>query len=103
MSPYSEKIEGTTCTITVEGDFTQGNTSGIRLAIAEAIKNGVTTVKIDMSETNRIDSPSIGILVATHNSLKAVDGKLVIDRVKPHIVELFSFLQLDKRFAVNPA
>jgi anti-anti-sigma factor len=103
MSPYSEKIEGTVCTITVEGDFTQSSTAGIRQTLTDAVKSGITTIRIDMAEVNHIDSPSIGVLVATHNSLKAVDGKLIIYRVKPHITELFSFLQLNKRFEVNPA
>ncbi len=103
MSPFSKTQEGSVATFTVESDFTQNTNAGLRQSLLDAIKDGATTIKVDLHQADRIDSPSIGLLVAAHNSLKNSSGELIIVRAKPQIVELFAVLQLDKRFKVNPA
>ncbi len=101
MTSFIQNQQGDTANFFVKGDFVQSNTNGLRQALLDSIKNGITKIKIDLNEANCIDSPSIGLLVSVHNTLKPLAGELVVNRAKQPIAELFSVLQLDKRFTVN--
>ena len=43
----------------------------------------------------------IGLLIATHNSLKAKGGRLRVVNVSPEILNLFKAIRLDRHFAVE--
>lgn len=101
MSYFKQDIDGKTANFYVNGDFIQSRTQTLRSALLDVIKNGATVIRIDLTEVNHIDSPSIGLLVSAHNTLKGVSGELIVDKVNPRLAELFSVLQLDKRFKVN--
>jgi len=100
MNSFSCAIEGNIATFKIEGDFVQSLTEPMRRAIRDAVEGGATTVQIDLNDSKHIDSPSIGLLLATFNTLKKTGGELVILRVSPAILDLFRILQLDKRFKI---
>ena len=103
MKAFTKSKRGDIVTIKFKENFTQEKISDLRPVLRDSLEKGVKTVKIDFANVEHIDSPGIGLLVATYNTLQTKEGELIINNVKSDIVELFSVLQLDRRFTIKPA
>ena len=84
-----------------EGDITASSAPLIRVDLKNLIAEGVRDLVIDMTNTRVIDSTGIGLLVATHNSLVRLNGKLAIKNVSQDLFELLKAFRLDKHFSVS--
>lgn len=84
-----------------EGDLTASSVPIIRVDLKNLIAEGVRDLVIDMINTRVIDSSGIGLLVATHNSLLRLNGKLTIKNVSQDLLELLKAFRLDKHFSVS--
>lgn len=84
-----------------EGDITASSAPLIRVDLKNLIAEGVRDLVIDMTNTRVIDSTGIGLLVATHNSLARLNGKLAIKNVSQDLFELLKAFRLDKHFSVS--
>lgn len=84
-----------------EGDLTASSVPMIRVDLKNLIAEGVRDLVIDMTNTRVIDSSGIGLLVATHNSLMRLNGKLTIKNVSQDLLELLKAFRLDKHFSVS--
>jgi anti-anti-sigma regulatory factor len=49
------------------------------------------------------DSTGIGLLIAAHNSLRKVGGKLPVIHASPDILELFQTMRIHQHFSVSGA
>ena len=84
-----------------EGDLTASTAPMIRVDLKNLIAEGVRELVIDMVNTRVIDSSGIGLLVATHNSLMRLNGKLTIKNVSQDLLELLKAFRLDKHFSIS--
>jgi anti-anti-sigma factor len=66
------------------------------------IGEGITTLTIDCTDLEIIDSTGIGCLVAAHNSLAKVNGNLSVIQVSPDIFDLLCSMRLDRHFKIAP-
>lgn len=73
----------------------------LRPQIQKLIGDGVTDVIYDLSQVEVVDSSGIGLLIATHNTLKKNGGSLRIVGVSAEIQQLFKAMRLDKHFTVE--
>jgi len=71
--------------------------------LVSVINEGHTEVIIDLEGAEMIDSVGVGIVVAAYNTLKQSNRTLKVINVTKDIKHLFSSLQLDRRFIVEPA
>lgn len=58
---------------------------------------------IDLLGVEMVDSVGIGVLIATHNSLNKIGGKLKIINVANDICDLFNTMRLNRHFTVEKA
>ncbi len=58
-------------------------------------------IVINLDGVEMIDSVGIGVLIATHNTLSKLGGKLTIINASANIYGLFKTMRLDKHFAVS--
>ena len=65
------------------------------------VDEGVKTIALDCTEVEIIDSIGIGLLVATHNTLKRSDGSLVLENPSDDIRQLLATMRLDKHFSIT--
>jgi anti-anti-sigma factor len=84
-----------------EGDITASNAPKIRAELKNLIAEGVRDLVIDLINTRVIDSTGIGLLVATHNSLLRLNGKLSLKNVSQELLELLKAFRLDKHFDMS--
>ncbi len=58
-------------------------------------------IVLDLSGVEMLDSMGIGVLVATHNSLKKNDGQLELINISTSILKLLKTMQLHKHFSIQ--
>jgi len=58
-------------------------------------------LRLDLSGTALMDSIGIGVVIATHNSMKKKGGKLVVSNASENIVKLFKSMRLDQHLNLD--
>lgn len=84
-----------------EGDITASSAPIIRTELKNLIADGVRDLVVDLINTHVIDSTGIGLLVATHNSLQRLNGKLSLKNVSTDLLDLLKAFRLDKHFNIS--
>jgi serine/threonine-protein kinase RsbW len=75
----------------------------LRLELSNLVKNDHTDLTIDLRSVDMVDSLGMGLLVATHNSLKTRQGRLNLVNVKQDIYNVLVVMRLDKHFSIQKA
>jgi len=75
----------------------------LRQELKRLIDEGAGELTIDLTGVDIIDSTGLGLLIATHNSLKKKGYNLVVTNANADIRELFKSMRLDQHFAVSGA
>lgn len=88
-------------TIVLEGDLTSEDLNLFKEAVQQEIKNGQRTISIDFSNTVVVDSMGIGCLVATYNTLKTIDGALILTNMPDNLKDIFHTMRLDRIFTIE--
>jgi anti-anti-sigma factor len=79
-------------------DIVSSMVEDFKKKLQKVIGQGVKEITIDFSGVSEMDSSGIGLLIATHNSLKDEGGTLKVKNVSETIYLLFKVMQLDKHF-----
>jgi anti-anti-sigma factor len=101
MREMDVQSDGASTTVTPQGALTMAVAQELRPKIQQTLADGTSQVVFDMSTTNVVDSSGIGLLIATHNSLKKSGGSLRVVGVSPEIKNLFKAMRLDRHFEVE--
>ena len=64
------------------------------------LDQGVKDLTIDLGGVEMIDSVGLGVLIATHNSLRQAGGQLTVANPSADIQSLFRTMRLDRHFRV---
>jgi anti-anti-sigma factor len=82
-------------------DIIASNVPDLRDVLKTLVAEGARHIVIDLARVRIIDSSGIGLLVAVHNSLSRLDGKLSVINASVDLMELFRTFRLDKHFSVS--
>jgi anti-anti-sigma factor len=83
------------------GDVVAASVAGLRSAMREIVDHGVRQLTIDMAGVEMIDSSGLGVLVAAHNSLHKLGGRLAVVHASKDILELFKVMRIHQHFSVS--
>lgn len=83
-------------TVKVQGEFDNKNCLAFKNSMLSLISDGFRNFKIDLSETDYIDSPGIGVLLSTYFTLEKLNGSLVVENPPTHIGDLLEATQVTK-------
>lgn len=72
----------------------------IKEQMLSLIERGEKEITIDFSGIEDIDSNGLGLLIAAHNSLKDINGKLKIKNISGRMNKFMQTTHLDKFFDV---
>ena len=89
--------------IKLSKDIIASMADDFRKKLRKLVKDGIKDLTIDLRGVEKIDSVGLGVLIAAHNSLKDVGGKLKIKNVSGDIVDLMKTMRLDQHFEVEAA
>ena len=75
----------------------------LRIELNSLVKESPKKIVIDLSGVKTVDSVGIGVLIATHNSMKKIGGKIKISNLNDDIYELFCAMRLNQHFEIVKA
>ena len=70
-------------------------------ALAEETGGG--ELRLDFAQVSYLDSSALAVLVALHRRLNQTEGNLVLEKLAPHLAELFKLTRLDTVLNIEPA
>lgn len=82
-------------------DLVAASLEELRAALREAVVQRPALLTIDLSGVEMIDSTGIGLLIATHNSLRQRSGTLALIHASREILGLFRSLRLHQHFSIS--
>ncbi|MBF0546378.1 MAG: STAS domain-containing protein [Candidatus Riflebacteria bacterium] len=94
-------MENQTVTVLLEKDLTLEVVGQIRDELKKYFSTDVKKMVIDMEGCKMIDSHGIALLMTASNSMKSIDGKLVLRNQSAPVAEIFNTLQLYPKFLIE--
>ena len=93
--------EATKTVIRPLGDVVASSAPEIRSTMRGALERGVQDLEVDLAHVQMVDSVGIGLLIAAHNSLSKVGGKLAVVHASKDLLELFHMMNIHRHFQVS--
>lgn len=90
-------------TIKPGSDIIASMAEDFKKRLMKMVKQGIKDLTIDLKGVEMVDSVGLGVLIATHNSLEDVGGKLMIKNVSKDIYKLIKTMRLDQHIEVMAA
>jgi anti-anti-sigma factor len=100
MTDIQVKQTGALANITLGKKLTASEVPNLKIELKRLIAAGVSTVSLDCNQLTMMDSTGIGFLVAAHNSLEKVDGRLSMTQVSSDMYDLLCSMRLDRRIKI---
>jgi anti-sigma B factor antagonist len=90
-----------TTVLHVHGDADLHSAPELRDRLSDAIRDGATTLVVDLSETALVDSTSLGVLLKAVKQLREQDRQLVLVVPRPELRRVFEITMLDRIFVLH--
>ena len=94
-------IEDNQATIKIQGDIVSSVVNDLKAEFKNTLDNDIATLVLDLAEVSYVDSIGIGLLVATHNTLKKKNSALGLANVSEDIRKLLNMMRLDQHFKIT--
>ena len=69
--------------------------------LKQEIEKSPSEIVIDLAKVEMVDSVGIGVIIAAHNSLKKIGGKMRVENVCDNIYRTFIAMRLNCHFGVE--
>ena len=86
--------------VAVSGEVDLYTAADLRAALSHAVEEGCTSLVIDLTNTQFMDSTGLSTLVSAQKRMRSRGGKLVIVNVDPSLAYTFQITGLDLVFKV---
>lgn len=83
------------------GDIVAATVAELRSSLRDLLASGVRQLALDLTNVKMVDSAGLGLLIATHNSLKKVGGQLSVIEASPDVMELLTTMRMHQHFSIN--
>jgi anti-sigma B factor antagonist len=87
-------------TVKPESDMVASMAGEFKVELKALLDQGIKALTIDFGNVEMIDSVGLGVLIATHNSLRQAGGQLTVLNPSADIQSLLRTMRLDKHFKV---
>lgn len=99
------KEEGQNVCVAISGNVTQRELGPLQEPLIDLLgPSGYSRlVRLDLSNTNYLDSSGVGWLLTCHKRMKQAGGKLTLLAPHPVVANVLKVLKLEKVFEIEPA
>ena len=95
-------VEGTEpVVIRPAGDVVAALVPRLRTSLREVVAQGAREVVVDLTGVEMVDSSGIGLLIAAHNSLRKLGGRLAVIHASKEILELLMTMRIHQHLGVS--
>lgn len=92
---------GPAAILRISGDITSGSEGDLMAAYGLAAANGSSTVILDFSKLEYMNSGGIGLLVTLLVRAQRTGGRLIATGLSEHYREIFSLTRLDEAIEIH--
>jgi len=93
--------EGSSVIITPGRDLVSSMVPEFKQELGVVLAESPLELRLDLTGAAMMDSIGIGVVIATHNSMKKKGGKLIIVNASDNIVKLFKSMRLDQHLNLD--
>lgn len=93
--------EGSVVVVHPGQDIVSSMVPEFKKELSELINESPGELHIDLIDTEMMDSIGIGVIIATHNSMKKNGGKMVLINPSENIIKLFRSMRLDQHLQLG--
>ncbi len=90
-----------TAVVQPAGDVVAAQVPELRTALRSAVAEGVRDMTLDFAAVQMVDSTGLGLLIAAHNSMRKVGGRLEVIHASKEILQLFQSMRIHQHFKVS--
>jgi anti-sigma B factor antagonist len=95
-----DSLDGTAGVVAVRGEIHVSTAPELSGLLADALARGVTSIVLDLSEVEFIDSTGLSVLLNVLRRLTQRGGSLVIVCTNPTVLRLFEITRLESTFDI---
>ncbi|HET9607475.1 MAG TPA: STAS domain-containing protein [Nitrospira sp.] len=96
----TERTAGNVCVVGVAGRLDSGTAEPFAQRLHQLIDGGERHLVVDAATLDYISSAGLRVLLVAAKRLKAVDGRIVLSSLKPHILEVFEIAGFKSIFPI---
>lgn len=96
-----ERPTQATAILAVSGEADLHSAPELRERLRLAIDQGATSVVVDLSDTDFVDSTSLGVLLGAMKRLRERDGAMSLVVPRPEVRRIFEITLLDRIFPLH--
>ena len=96
----TERKVGDVCVVGVSGRLDSATSDSFAQRLHHLIDGGERRLVIDGGTLDYISSTGLRVLLVAAKRLKAVDGRIVLSSLKPHILEVFEIAGFKSIFPI---
>ena len=96
----TERKVGKVCVVGLNGRLDSGTSDSLAQRLHQLIDGGERHLVIDGGTLDYISSTGLRVLLVAAKRLKAVEGKIVLSSLKPHILEVFEIAGFTSIFPI---
>ena len=96
----AERKMGNACVVGITGRLDSGTSDGLAQRLHRLIDGGERRLVIDGEHLEYISSTGLRVLLVAAKRLKAIDGKIVLSSLRPHILEVFEIAGFTSIFPI---
>ena len=96
----SERKAGGVCVVGLNGRLDSGTSDTLAQRLHHLIDQGERRMVIDGETLDYISSTGLRVLLVAAKRLKAVDGRIALSSLKPHILEVFEIAGFKSIFPI---
>jgi anti-anti-sigma factor len=101
MAEYNVERNGKNCRVLLAGDLTAASVASVQAGLKAELAKGIEELVFDLRNTVMLDSSGIGLLIAAHNSLSRVQGRLRVTNASADVFRLLQSMRLVSRLNVQ--
>lgn len=94
------KRTGDRATVSPGRDLVASMVQEFKKELRSLLEEKPAEIAVDLTGVDMIDSVGLGVLIATHNSISKVGGKLMVTNASENVYGLLKTMRLDKHFGV---
>ena len=96
----TERKAGDVCVVSISGRLDSGTSDSLGQRLHQLIDRGERRLVIDAEKLDYISSTGLRVLLVAAKHLKAIDGRIVLSSLKPHILEVFEIAGFKSIFPI---
>ena len=94
-------VDSNSVVVKIESDVVVSTSGELRERLRKLVAQGSHSIVLDFMDVRMVDSAGLGMIIAAHNSLRKVDGELILTNCSPDVLDLFRSMRIHQHMKIE--